>query len=96
MRAALPETSWSLRECQTSGRLGAVVSCAEVATSLPDVSGKVDEGLWQQTRFCYKHGLDHRVPGLCCHSSTITMQRSARSSLPFCNMRVIKLKGGNA
>ena len=53
MRAALPETSWILRDCQTSDRLGAIVSCAEVTISLLDVSGKVDEGLWQQTRFCY-------------------------------------------
>ena len=55
MRVALPEKSWILRDCQTSDRLGAVtvVSCAEVAISLHDVSGKVDEGLWQQTRFCY-------------------------------------------
>ena len=45
MRAALPETSWSLRDCETSDRLGAVVSCAEVAISLPDVSGKVNGGL---------------------------------------------------
>ncbi len=45
MRAALPETSWSLTDCQTSDRLGAVVSWAEVAISLLDISGKVDEGL---------------------------------------------------
>ena len=40
MQAALPETSWSLRD-----RTGTVVSCAEDAISFPDVSGKVDEGL---------------------------------------------------
>ena len=45
MRAALPETSWSLRDCQTSDRTGTVVSCAEVAILFPDVSGKVDDGL---------------------------------------------------
>ena len=46
MRAALPETSWSLRDCQTSDRLGAVVSWAEVAISLLDISGKVDVTSW--------------------------------------------------
>ena len=44
MRAALSETPWSLRDCQTSDRPEAVVSCEEDAASLAGVSGTVDEG----------------------------------------------------